>query len=93
MPKEANFTDLAELISRIDEPRGSESHRFLQLDDNDDDDDDDEDEDDNMSVISEPPVSINSFNNDRRGRHVSEGASLSSTPTDEVGYSISLPKI
>lgn len=77
IPAEANFTDLAELISRIDDPKdvnaavcasGSNGTNFYISEGG-------TDEDDKISVTSEPIVSLNSPKVCHRNRAGSEGAS------------------
>lgn len=77
IPAEANFTDLAELISRIDDPKNANSAvtaahsngtNFYISEGG-------TDEDDKISVTSEPIVSLNSPKVCHRNRAGSEGAS------------------
>jgi len=77
VPRDANFTDLAELISRIDEPHMRHKEKFFFP--NSDDEYEDEEE---ISVTSEP--SLQTLAAPKSKRATSEGNTPSTTPTDDV---------
>ncbi|KAK2183717.1 hypothetical protein NP493_298g00032 [Ridgeia piscesae] len=81
VPAEADFTDLAELISRIQDPDEELPFKYQALLT-----DDEDEEEERLSVISEPPIlaDLGTPNMKRRDRPYSEGASPCTTPSDEV---------
>ncbi|KAI0219548.1 Neuropathy target esterase [Lamellibrachia satsuma] len=87
----ADFTDLAELISRIQEPDEELPVKFHGLLNESD---DEEEEEERLSVISEPPIlaDMGTPNMKRRDRPYSEGASPCTTPSDEESHMPQLSK-